>query len=82
MLLGNLLALRQTQVKRLLAFSSLAHMGYILVGVGVLAAFGKVDGGSGAFFHVITHSLMKGLAFWQPVRCCMRSTLPTASMAT
>lgn len=63
MLLGNLLALRQTQVKRLLAFSSLAHMGYILVGVGVLVAFGKVDGGSGAFFHVITHSLMKGLGF-------------------
>ena len=33
MLLGNLLALRQTNVKRLLAYSSIAHMGYFLVAV-------------------------------------------------
>ncbi len=33
MLLGNFLALRQVQVKRLLAFSSLAHVGYMLVGL-------------------------------------------------
>jgi formate hydrogenlyase subunit 3/multisubunit Na+/H+ antiporter MnhD subunit len=30
---GNLMALRQTQVKRMLAYSSLAHMGYMLVGL-------------------------------------------------
>ena len=35
MLVGNLMALRQTQVKRLLAFSSLAHVGYMLLGLGV-----------------------------------------------
>jgi NADH-quinone oxidoreductase subunit N len=33
MLAGNLLALRQTNVKRLLAYSSIAHMGYFLVAV-------------------------------------------------
>jgi NADH-quinone oxidoreductase subunit N len=33
MLIGNLLALRQTNVKRLLAYSSIAHMGYFLVAV-------------------------------------------------
>jgi NADH-quinone oxidoreductase subunit N len=33
MLTGNLLALRQTNVKRLLAYSSIAHMGYFLVAV-------------------------------------------------
>jgi NADH-quinone oxidoreductase subunit N len=33
MLVGNLLALRQTNVKRLLAYSSIAHMGYFLVAV-------------------------------------------------
>lgn len=33
MLAGNLLALRQTNIKRLLAYSSIAHMGYFLVAV-------------------------------------------------
>jgi NADH-quinone oxidoreductase subunit N len=33
MLIGNLLALRQTNIKRLLAYSSIAHMGYFLVAV-------------------------------------------------
>lgn len=33
MLAGNLLALRQTNVKRLLAYSSIAHMGYFLVAI-------------------------------------------------
>lgn len=33
MLVGNLLALRQTNVKRLLAYSSIAHMGYFLVAI-------------------------------------------------
>ena len=39
MLVGNLLALRQTQVKRLLAFSSLSHVGYMLLGLGFAIAF-------------------------------------------
>ncbi len=63
MLLGNLLALRQTQVKRLLAFSSLAHIGYMLLGIGVGITFLQADAMAGAFFHLLTHMLMKGLAF-------------------
>jgi proton-translocating NADH-quinone oxidoreductase chain N len=63
MLLGNLMALRQEQVKRLLAYSSISHVGYILLGIGVAFAFGSQAGGAGGFFHVITHALMKGLAF-------------------
>jgi len=63
MLLGNLMALRQEQVKRLLAYSSISHIGYILLGIGVAIAFGSQAGGAGGFFHVITHALMKGLAF-------------------
>lgn len=63
MLLGNLMALRQDQVKRLLAYSSVSHMGYILIGIGVAAAFGSQQGAAGGFFHIITHALMKGLAF-------------------
>jgi len=57
------MALRQTEVKRLLAFSSLAHMGYMLFGFGLGFAFSSGDGGAGGFFHLITHALMKGLAF-------------------
>lgn len=63
MVVGNLLALRQTQVKRLLAFSSLAHIGYMLLGLGVAIYAGNVAGAEGGFFHLISHGLMKGLAF-------------------
>jgi proton-translocating NADH-quinone oxidoreductase chain N len=63
MLFGNLMALRQTQVKRMLAFSSLSHMGYMLVGFGTAAAFHVETAAAGGFFHLFTHALMKGLAF-------------------
>jgi proton-translocating NADH-quinone oxidoreductase chain N len=62
-LLGNLLALRQTQVKRLLAFSSLSHIGYMLLGLGIALYAGQPGGAEGSFFHLINHALMKGLAF-------------------
>ena len=38
MTLGNLIALRQSDVKRLLAYSAIAHAGYLLLGVAVLSA--------------------------------------------
>ena len=63
MIVGNLLALRQTQVKRLLAFSSLTHVGYMLLGLGFAVSFGQVEGAQGGVFHLITHAAMKGLAF-------------------
>jgi proton-translocating NADH-quinone oxidoreductase chain N len=63
MLAGNLLALRQTQVKRLLAFSSLAHVGYMLLGLGIAVYAGQAAGAEGSFFHLVNHGLMKGLAF-------------------
>jgi proton-translocating NADH-quinone oxidoreductase chain N len=62
MLYGNLLALRQTIVKRLLAYSSLSNIGYILFGLGIALYLGAT-GAQGAFFHVFNHMLMKGLAF-------------------
>jgi NADH:ubiquinone oxidoreductase subunit 2 (subunit N) len=63
MLYGNLLALQQTQVKRMLAFSSLSHIGYILLGLGIALVSGQAVGAQGASFHLFTHMLMKGLAF-------------------
>jgi proton-translocating NADH-quinone oxidoreductase chain N len=63
MIVGNLLAMRQTQVKRLLAFSSLTHVGYMLLGFGFAVSFGQPDGAQGGAFHLLTHAAMKGLAF-------------------
>lgn len=53
MVVGNVLALKQTNVKRLLAYSSIAHAGYILV---ALTAGGK-DAVSAAIFYLIAYSL-------------------------
>ena len=63
MLFGNLMALRQTAVKRLLAYSSLSHIGYILLGLGASLFVGGEAAAQGAMFHLFTHMLMKGLAF-------------------
>jgi len=64
MLYGNLMALRQTQVKRMLAYSSLSHMGYMLLGFGISIQFSNLNGAAGGFFHLMTHAMMKGLAFF------------------
>jgi proton-translocating NADH-quinone oxidoreductase chain N len=63
MIVGNLLALRQTQVKRLLAFSSITHVGYMLLGLGFAITWGQLEGAQGSVFHLLTHAAMKGLAF-------------------
>jgi multicomponent Na+:H+ antiporter subunit D len=59
MTLANVTALLQTDLKRLLAYSSIAQIGYMLVGL----ASGTAYGVTGLFIHVFNHSLMKGLAF-------------------
>ncbi len=63
MFFGNLMALRQTQIKRMLAYSSLSHMGYILLGLGFTLYNGHPAGAQGAAFHLFNHTIMKGLAF-------------------
>jgi proton-translocating NADH-quinone oxidoreductase chain N len=63
MIVGNLMALRQSQVKRLLAYSSISNVGYILLGIGISLSTGAITGAAGGFFHLANHALMKGLAF-------------------
>ena len=63
MLVGNLMALRQKQVKRLLAYSSISHIGYIVFGLGIAVEFNIINAAAGSFFHLLVHVLMKGLAF-------------------
>lgn len=52
--------IRQGNYKRLLAYSSIEHMGIIALGIG----FGAPLAVAGALLHVITHAAAKGLAFF------------------
>ncbi|HBT20394.1 MAG TPA: hypothetical protein DEA47_03390 [Peptococcaceae bacterium] len=63
MFAGNLLALVQKDIKRMLAYSSVAQIGYILMGIGLGIYYGAVSGLTGGLFHIMTHAFMKGLAF-------------------
>ena len=63
MTVGNLTAMHQKDVKRMLAYSSVAQMGYILLGVGVGLEYAIPLALTGALFHVLSHALMKGGAF-------------------
>jgi proton-translocating NADH-quinone oxidoreductase chain M len=59
MLIGVLLALAQTDVKRLLAYHSISQMGYILLGIGL----GTKLGLAGGLYHIVNHAMFKGLLF-------------------
>jgi proton-translocating NADH-quinone oxidoreductase chain N len=59
MTLANVMALLQSDIKRLLAYSSIAQIGYMLVGLAAGTAYGIM----GLFLHVFNHSMMKGMAF-------------------
>ncbi len=64
-LAGAGMALWQHEAKRLLAYSSVSQMGFVLVGVGAaryLGADGAV-GWTGAFAHIANHAVFKGLLF-------------------
>jgi NADH-quinone oxidoreductase subunit N len=52
---GNLAALRQDNVKRMLAYSSVAHAGYLLVGVAALG-FGVADAQSSILFYLVAYT--------------------------
>ena len=59
MTLGNVLALLQTDLRRLLAYSSVAHAGYMLVGLAVLpGASGQFTGIQAVLFYLIVYSTM------------------------
>jgi proton-translocating NADH-quinone oxidoreductase chain N len=63
MTVGNLAALPQKDIKRMLAYSSVAQMGYIILGLGVGFYYGLASGVQGGLFHIVNHAFMKGLAF-------------------
>jgi NADH-quinone oxidoreductase subunit N len=61
MTLGNLGALVQKSVPRILAYSSIAQAGYIMIGI-ALAPYSD-QALTGSLFHIINHAVMKSAAF-------------------
>jgi NADH-quinone oxidoreductase subunit M len=59
MFYGGFMALAQMDIKRLLAYSSVSQMGYVLFALGTVT----VTGVSGGMFHLINHAFSKGLLF-------------------
>jgi multicomponent Na+:H+ antiporter subunit D len=56
---GNFYALTQTDLKRMLAYSSITQIGFILFSFGTATAFGYQSG----IFYIISHAFTKGLLF-------------------
>ncbi len=59
MFYGGFMALVQVDIKRLLAYSSVSQMGYVLFALGTFSTFGV----TGGMFHLINHAFSKGLLF-------------------
>ncbi len=59
MTVGNVVAIAQNNIKRMLAYSSIAQAGYILIALAVMNEYAL----SAGLFHMFTHVFMKGGAF-------------------
>ncbi len=59
MTIGNIIALRQENIKRMLAYSSIAHAGYILIG----AIANNANGHAGVLFYLLSYTFMNVGAF-------------------
>ncbi len=57
---GALGCLAQTDMKRLIAFSSVAHMGFVMLGISTLTDFGV----NAAIFGMVAHGLITGMLFF------------------
>jgi NADH-quinone oxidoreductase subunit M len=57
---GSFGCLAQTDMKRLIAFSSVAHMGFVMLGISTLTSFGM----NAAMFGMVAHGLITGMLFF------------------
>ncbi len=57
---GALCCLAQTDLKRLIAFSSVAHMGFVMLGISTLTSYGI----NAAVFGMVAHGLITGMLFF------------------
>jgi len=58
-IIGVMMAIKQTDAKRLLAYHSISQIGYIVLGIGTGVSIGL----AGGLFHLMNHALFKGLLF-------------------
>ncbi len=56
---GALMAFSEKNIKRIIAYSSISQMGYVLFGIGTFSFLGL----SGSTFHLINHAIIKALLF-------------------
>ncbi len=65
MAIGVIMALGQSNSKRMLAYHSISQMGFILAGIGAAAYLGTEGalGVAGGLYHVVNHALFKGALF-------------------
>ena len=61
MTVGNIAAIMQKNLTRMLAYSSIGHAGYILIGISIAPFSGL--GLQASLFHILNHAVMKGAAF-------------------
>jgi len=59
MFVGSIVAIYQTNIKRMLAYSSVAQVGYMVLGL----SFASVTGVAAGIVHVFNHAIMKGALF-------------------
>lgn len=71
MTIGNLIAGRQESVKRMLAYSSVAHAGYLLVGVIATVRVGP-EAEAGVMFYLLTYTVSTAGAFGTLILCGSR----------
>jgi NADH-quinone oxidoreductase subunit M len=57
---GAMCCLAQTDMKRLIAFSSVSHMGFVMLGIATLTSFGF----NAAIFGMVAHGLITGMLFF------------------
>jgi multicomponent Na+:H+ antiporter subunit D len=59
MIMGSIFAIAQKDIKRMLGYSSVSQIGYIVMGIAMFSSLGL----SSALFHIISHGLMKAALF-------------------
>jgi NADH-quinone oxidoreductase subunit N len=75
LVIGNLVAIAQTNLKRMLAYSTISHVGFLFLGLAVAARRGY----AAAMFYAISYAIMSAAAFGAIILLSRVASKPTAS---
>ena len=78
MVIGNVVAIAQTNLKRMLAYSTISHVGFILLGI----LGGHGEGYEAALYYTIAYVLMTLGSFGVICCCRARASRPKSSMTS